>query len=231
MKKKIKDMIDTFSKYDESTKLFIMLMVTVFTALLVLSVYFLGNYIAVILVTATLLLVGFGDSITAFLQKSKNPMGSCSQCCIGCDVVYPAVLSTAYDALKVVAPVLHLSIPPTEKQIQSVCPPRADGMPRWAFRAMKRNEGDPVSDEDVLCCFRQTLADSFAAHSNDFICSGVRNLYVESVKQDGFSVTFFIMPYCPSCTASYIDRMQMRDQVRKDRETQTGEEHIYDDQI
>ena len=231
MKKKIKDLIDGYSKYDESTKLFIMLMVTVFTALLVLSVYFLGHYFAVILVTVALLLVGFGDNITAFLQKSKNPMGSCTQCCIGCDSVYPAVLSTVYDALKVVAPVLHIAVPPTERQIQSVCPPRADGMPRWAFRAMKRNEGDPVSNEDVLSCFRQTLQDSFSSHGPAFLCTGVKDLYVEEVKQDDFAITFFIMPYCPSCTATHIDRLRMREQMQRERQSSKREDHIYDDQI
>jgi len=230
MKKKIKDLIDGYSKYDESTKLFIMLMVTVFTALLVLSVYFLGHYFAVILVTVALLLVGFGDNITAFLQKSKNPMGSC-QNCIGCDAVYPAVLSTVYDALKVVAPVLHIAVPPTERQIQSVCPPRADGMPRWAFRVMKRNEGDSVSNEDVLSCFRQTLQDTFASLSPAFLCTGVKDLYVEEVKQDDFAITFYVLPYCPSCTATHIDRLRMREQMQRERQSSKREDHIYDDQI
>ena len=230
MKKKIKDFIDGYSKYDESTKLFIMLMVTVVMALFVLSVYFLGNYIVVILVTAALLLVGFGDNVVALLQKSKNPSGSC-QNCIGCGAVYPSVLSTVYDALKVVAPVLHIAVPPTERQIQSVCPPRADGMPRWAFRVMKRNEGDPISNEDVLSCFRQTLQDCFASHGASFFCTGVMDLYVENVKQDDFAITFFIMPYCPSCTATHIDRLRLREQMQRERQNSKREEHIYDDQI
>ena len=148
--------------------MFIIAVFTASTTLLMLAVYYLGQYFGVLLLSGILLFIAFGDSIISFFQERKNPTGSCS-CCIGCDAIYPAVLTAVYDALKVVSPILHFAIPPTERQIQSICPPRADGLPRWAFRVMKRNEGDPVSDEDVLCCFRQTLADSFAAHSNDFI--------------------------------------------------------------
>ena len=231
MKKKIKNMIETYRNYDETTKLFIMLLISVCTIVIGLSAYFLQKYIGVVLISGSLILVALWDNITALFQKKKNPMGSCGDCCIGCDAVYPFVLTTVYDALKVVAPILHLSIPPTERQIQSISPPRADGLPHWAFRVMKRNGEEAISDEDVLSCFRQTLQDSFASHGESFFCTGIQDLYAEQIKQDDYSITFFIMPYCPSCTASYIDRMLTREQIRRERQTSKREEHIYDDQI
>ena len=230
MKKKIKNIIDTFSKYDELTKLFIMLTISSLSAVFLLSVYYLGHYAAIIIVTGALLLVGFGDNIIAFLQKSKNPVVSC-QNCIGCDAVYPFVLTVVYDALKVVAPVLHFSIPATERQIQSICPPRADGLPRWAFRVMRRIGETSISNEDILSCFRQTLQDCFASHASSFFCTGVTDLYVEEVKQEDYAVTFTIMPYCPSCTATHINRMQTREQIRREQQSMKREDHIYDDQL
>lgn len=230
MKKKIKDLIDTFSSYDETTKLFIMLLITVSMAAIPLSLYFLGRYITAILVSVSLILVGFSDNIKAIVQKSRNSVGSC-QNCIGCDAVYPFVLTTVYDALKVVAPVLHFSIPATERQIQSICLPRADGLPRWAFRVMRRHEEESPSNDDILSCFRQTLQDCFASHASSFFCTGVRDLYVEEAKQEDYAVTFTIMPYCPSCTATHINRMQTREQIRREQQSMKREDHIYDDQL
>lgn len=230
MKKKVKDLIDVYSNYDETTKLFIMLLITVSMAVIPLSLYFFGQYITAILVMASLIFIGFGDSIKTIIQKYRNPAGTC-QNCIGCDAVYPFVLTTVYEALKVVAPVLHFSIPATERQIQSICPPRADGLPRWAFRVMRRIGETSISNEDILSCFRQTLQDCFASHASSFFYTGVTDLYVEEVKQDDYAATFIIMPYCPSCTATHINRMQTREQIRQERQSMKREDHIYDDQL
>ena len=231
MRKKIKNIIDTFSNYDTDTKMFIILLITSAMTVLMLTAYFFQKYIALIFTLAVVVVVFAWDSICSAYQHLKHPQGTCESCCIGCDAMYPFVLTTVYETLKTISPVLHFSIPPTDRQIQSICPPKADGLPRWAFRVMKQREAEPQSTDDIINCFNQTLADTFYAHSNTYCCSGIRGLYVESVKQDDYSVTFFIMPYCPSLTASYIDRMMKRDQVRKDTQTMKGETHIYDDQI
>lgn len=231
MKKKFKNLIDTFSRYDTDTKIFIMLLISSSTAILVLLTYYLQRYVGLILMLALVIMVFAWDSICSAYQHLKHPQGTCESCCIGCDAIYPFILTTVYETLKTVSPVLHLSAPPTERQIQSICPPKPDGLPRWAFRVMKRRDTEPQSNEDIISCFNQTLTDTFYAHGNSYCCSGVRGLYVESVKQDDFSITFFIMPYCPSRTASYINRMMTRDQIRRDTQTMKGDAHIYDDQL
>lgn len=224
-------MLDTFSRYDTDTKLFIMLLISSSTAILGLLTYYLQRYVGLILMLALVIVVFAWDAISNAYQRIKHPQGACEDSCIGCDAIYPFILTTVYEALKTVSPVLHLSVPPTERQIQSICPPKADGLPRWAFRVMKHRDAEPQSTDDIISCFNQTLTDTFYAHGNSYCCSGVRSLYVESVKQDDYSVTFFIMPYCPSRTASHIDRMMTRDQVRKNTQTMKGDAHIYDDQL
>ena len=231
MKRKIKKMIDTFSRYDTDTKIFIMLLISSSTAILVLLTYYLQRYVGLILMLALVIMVFAWDAISNAYQRIKHPNGTCESSCVGCDAIYPFILTTVYEALKTVSPVLHLSAPPTERQIQSICPPKPDGLPRWAFRVMKHRDAEPQRTDDIISCFNQTLTDTFYAHGNSYCCSGVRGLYVESVKQDDFAVTFFIMPYCPSRTASYIDRMMTRDQIRKDSQSMKGEMHIYDDQL
>ena len=196
-----------------------------------LLVYFLHTYLGVILVFLATILILYSDEISTYINMKTNSADTCIDSCIGCDAVYPAVLTTVYDALKTVSPVLHISVPPTERQTQTICPPRPDGLPRCAFRVMKRNEGDPISDEDILSCFRQTLQDSFASHGSSFLCTGVQDLYVEEVKQDDYAITFTIMPYCPSRTASCINQLKRREQIQKDRLAAKQEEHIYDDQL
>ena len=231
MKRKIKKMIDTFSRYDTDTKIFIMLLISSSTAILVLLTYYLQRYVGLILMLALVIMVFAWDAISNAYQRIKHPNGTCESSCIGCDAVYHSILTTVYDALKIVSPILHLSIPPTERQTQTICPPRPDGLPRCAFRVMRKTEEEPISDEDILSCFRQTLQDSFVSHGASFLCTGVKDLYVEEVKQDDFAITFFIMPYCPSCTATHIDRLRMREQMQRERQSSKREDHIYDDQI
>ena len=229
--KKIQEWLDSYRNSDPVTKSFIVGVLIVSVILFFLLLIFLNSYFGIILLLASVLLVVYSDEIGAYLSRKSNSDNSCVESCIGCDAVYPYILSTVYDALKVVAPVLHLSIPPTERQIQSICPPRADGLPRCAFRVMRKTEEESVSNEDILSCFRQTLQDSFVSHGASFLCTGVKDLYVEEVKQDDFAITFFIMPYCPSCTATHIDRLRMREQMQRERQSSKREDHIYDDQI
>ena len=231
MKKKFKNLIDTFSRYDTDTKIFIMLLISSSTAILVLLTYYLQRYVGLILMLALVIMVFAWDAISNAYQRIKHPNGTCESSCIGCDAVYHSILTTVYDALKIVSPILHLSIPPTERQTQTICPPRPDGLPRCAFRVMRKTEEEPISDEDILSCFRQTLQDSFVSHGASFLCTGVQDLYVEEVKQDDFSVTFYIMPYCPSRTASCINQLKRRKQVLKDSLSIKQEKQGYDDHL
>lgn len=229
--KKIQEWLDSYRNSDPVTKLFIVGVLIVSVILFFLLLIFLNSYFGIILLLASILLVVYSDEIGAYLSRKSNSNNSCIDSCIGCDAVYPYILTCVYDALKIVSPILHLSIPPTERQIQSICPPRPDGLPRCAFRVMRKTDEESVSDEDILSCFRQTLQDSFVSHGSSFLCTGVKDLYVEEVKQDDFSVTFYIMPYCPSRTASCINQLKRREQVQKDRLAAKHEEHVYDDQI
>ena len=129
MRKKIKNIIDTFSNYDTDTKMFIILLITSATTVLMLTAYFFQKYIALIFTLAVVVVVFAWDSICSAYQHLKHPQGTCESCCIGCDAMYPFVLTTVYETLKTISPVLHFSIPPTDRQIQSLCPPKADGLP------------------------------------------------------------------------------------------------------
>ena len=228
---KLRDWIESYKNATTFTKIILAGLMVVSVILFLLLLYFLNTYLGVILVFSATILVLYNDEISTYIDTKSNSGETCMDSCVGCDAVYPAVLTTVYDALKIVAPVLHLAIPPTERQIQTICPPRSDGLPRCAFRIMKRNEGEPVSDEDILSCFRQTLQDSFASHGASFLGTGVSDLYVEEVKQDDYAITFFIMPFCPSRTATCINQLKRREQIQKDRLAAKYEEHIYDDQI
>lgn len=228
---KFRKWLDSYRNSTALTKIVIAGFMAVSVILFLLLLYFLNTYLGIILVFSAIVLILYNDEISAYINRKSTSQDSCIDSCIGCDAVYPYILTTVYDALKIVSPILHLSVPPTERQIQSICPPRPDGLPRCAFRVMRKTEEESVSNEDILSCFRQTLQDSFVSHGASFMCTGVRDLYVEEVKQDDYSVTFYIMPYCPSRTASIINQLRRREQVQKDRLAAKHEEHIYDDQL
>ena len=228
---KLRDCVESYKSATTLTKVIIAGLMAVSVILFLLLLYFLNTYLGIILVFSAIVLILYNDEISAYINRKSTSQDSCIDSCIGCDAVYPYILTCVYDALKIVSPILHLSIPPTERQIQSICPPRPDGLPRCAFRVMRKTEEESVSNEDILSCFRQILQDSFVSHGSSFLCTGVKDLYVEEVKQDDFSVTFYIMPYCPSRTASCINQLKRREQVQKDRLSIKQEEHVYDDQI
>lgn len=224
MKDKLKKYVDRFKRFDIQEKfLCVLTVLALVIAIAFLMVWFKDFF--------TTLLVVFGLWVVCRMESGKPFLLQGSGNYINYNLVYTLMKELAYEVLKRNEKLLNIHVPPTQKQIETITPPSPDNLPRCNFQVPVIPGAEQPDEDTIISILQQSFSERFDAHLDRFNGSGVEDIYLDDIRQNGTSLTLTLMPLCAGVTDNYIQQKRMRALNQRYQESREQEIHLYDDTL
>ena len=137
----------------------------------------------------------------------------------------------AFEVLDNNKKLLNINMPSTRERIEIDILESPDNLPRYGFQVPVIYGKDRLDEDTIRSILQQSFSEQFSSRKNMFWGTGVTDIYLDDIKQTGTSLTLTLMPLCAGITDSYIQQERMRASIKRQRERQEQEIHLYDDTL
>ena len=224
MKDKLKKYVDRFKRFDIQEKfLCVLTVLALVIAIAFLMVWFKDFF--------TTLLVVFGLWVASRMESGKPIFPKKSVNYFDYNFCRKQMGELAFEVIKKKKKLLNINMPSTRERIEIDILESPDNLPRYGFQVPVIYGKDRLDEDTIRSILQQSFSEQFSSRKNMFWGTGVTDIYLDDIKQTGTSLTLTLMPLCAGITDSYIQQERMRASIKRQRERQEQEIHLYDDTL